>query len=494
MLAFLTLFSSLSAKAQNEALEKEILDGICGCITDAYADNPDVDLELSMVITTCFEQVGTKNEKKFLKLMESYNVANPQEFGRELGFKLVKQCDYLKNIIEARGVTLLTDEEQMAEADKLFEEGEFEKAAESYWQVHLKDPGNARALNDMGVSYMALDRNDEALAAFIFAIKLLPGEAVYHANIGEAYYNLDRSDKAIEHFTKAIELDPEQWRARSFLGLLQASYLDEFETGIANLMKSTEAKPDDDEYWNNLGMAYYYEDKLDTAIHYFRIAYQKNEYSSGLYNIAYLYSSMEEYDSSAYYYSAIIKRDPENAEAWSDRASVYESLASWDLALSDYQKSLELDPSQEYLHYNIGNVYYQMGEYQKAIKEANVLEKLMDLSDAHYLLRGKAYYELKKYKDAIKNFEAGLEIAPDNAYFFDYIGKTQLELGNYQEAVDAFSSSIELYDSDGEIYYLRGKAKLEMADKDGACEDFSTGMEYNSLDAEDAHVAHCAGE
>ena len=589
LIVFLTLISSLSAKAQKtEDLENELVDILCECITNAYLDNPDIELDIKQVTVTCFTSMGEKNLKKFQKYVEASGAAsmeeggaalgaelvkncdflmqmtlqqagaskgtgdqydrealeseltgllcdcvtntydevndpakaivrcfaevagndlkkfqsyvaaagfsNNEEAGTALGARLLKDCDFILNLAAEEGISTSPAEDDYALAEEYYAEGDYESAAELYWQVHLKSPYESGPLNDLGICNMVLGRYEEAIAAFVFAIKLDPENAMFHANLGETYYDADRSDKALEHLETAVMLNPDLHRPTSFLGLIQASYSGEFEQGVENMLKAIEAVPEEDEYWNNLGMAYYYDDRNDTAIIYFREAYKRNPSSTGLDNIAYLYYTAEQYDSSVFYYTKVIDRDPGLSESWVERASVYDEMAEWDLALSDYEKALALDPDQYYLHYNIGNIYFQSEQYGKAIKEMDKLEKKQELTDAHYLLKGKAYYELNKYKDAMASFEAGLEIEPDNAYFFDFIGKTQLELGNYEEAIEAFSRSIEIYDTDGEIYYLRGKTKLELSDTQGACEDFSMGMEYNNLESEDAYNEYCQGE
>jgi hypothetical protein len=69
-------------------------------------------------------------------------------------------------------------------------------------------PNNADAWYGLGNAYGYLDRHNDAIEAYLQAIRIDPEYAKAWNNLGIAYRHLDRYDDAIEAYLQAIRIDP----------------------------------------------------------------------------------------------------------------------------------------------------------------------------------------------------------------------------------------------------------------------------------------------
>ncbi|MFZ5790732.1 MAG: tetratricopeptide repeat protein [Pseudomonadota bacterium] len=81
-----------------------------------------------------------------------------------------------------------------------------------------RDPGDAEALNELGVACFEAGRRREAADLFERAMALDPRDAVFRCNLGNALAVTGRPEAAIAHYRKAILADPRLAQAHFLLG------------------------------------------------------------------------------------------------------------------------------------------------------------------------------------------------------------------------------------------------------------------------------------
>lgn len=104
-------------------------------------------------------------------------------------------------------------------AAKLFDTGAAAQAAELERAVSL-DPGFPEAHCNLGVTYMVMERTEDAAAEFRKAIELDPGNSAYHTNMAAALTALGQPDDGEAEAKTAIALDSANAQAHYLLGLL----------------------------------------------------------------------------------------------------------------------------------------------------------------------------------------------------------------------------------------------------------------------------------
>lgn len=97
----------------------------------------------------------------------------------------------------------------MEEGLELFQQGDYEAAAEAFRVVLETDPDNLDAYVSIGSSYLRLKRLSEAARAFRKALDLNAESAKARVGLGQTYQLYEDYDAAFEELTKALELAPD---------------------------------------------------------------------------------------------------------------------------------------------------------------------------------------------------------------------------------------------------------------------------------------------
>ena len=94
-------------------------------------------------------------------------------------------------------------------ANKLFEDGHFQRALEVYDQALEEDPNHVHAMRGRARSLLQVGRYSEALNSFNEAVALEPDFAGTYANRGILYDHMGEYELAIKDYRTALQLDPE---------------------------------------------------------------------------------------------------------------------------------------------------------------------------------------------------------------------------------------------------------------------------------------------
>lgn len=120
----------------------------------------------------------------------------------------------------------LDDEEssnkEKKENSKSNSEIAFENAVKSYKKHVKKNPKDAQAYHNLGLSYNKLFEDDDARRALQKAVDLNPDDSEYRTDLGAVEIKLARYREAIRQLEKAIELDDQNFRAEDLLAKAKA--------------------------------------------------------------------------------------------------------------------------------------------------------------------------------------------------------------------------------------------------------------------------------
>ncbi len=94
-------------------------------------------------------------------------------------------------------------------ANRLFEDGEYERALDEYDQALKKNPTHIHALRGLARTLLQLGQFDESLVKFNDAIAMAPDFAGSYANRGILYDRLGEHQLALSDYRMALNLDPE---------------------------------------------------------------------------------------------------------------------------------------------------------------------------------------------------------------------------------------------------------------------------------------------
>lgn len=128
------------------------------------------------------------------------------------------------------------------------------------------------AINNIGVCYLKLNKNDESIHFFKKAININENYVSAYENLASAFISLNKLNDALEILNQAIDRKIElttDWEHHYGWLLLQNKELD---TAIDWYIDRISREPNNDLLYNNLGVAYKRLGKLPLAAKYFQLA------------------------------------------------------------------------------------------------------------------------------------------------------------------------------------------------------------------------------
>jgi tetratricopeptide (TPR) repeat protein len=131
-----------------------------------------------------------------------------------------------------------------------------------------------------------------------------------------------------------------------------------------------------------------------------------------VYNMAQVYASMGAAGEAIEHFTAVIAMDPQYSEYYNDRGNLYLRLSRFTDALTDYQRAIALSPPYAEVYTNLGQCHRQLGQMDAAVE---AYSRALDLQpDVLLALLGRAQANeaLGRVDAAVADYSAALEIDP----------------------------------------------------------------------------------
>lgn len=225
--------------------------------------------------------------------------------------------------------------DELAAALAAHKSGNIAAAEQGYKKVLAHAPGQADALNHLGVIRAENEQNEAAIELMSLAARQRPKDANILGNLGKAYLRARRFDNAIEALEQAVSLKPE------------------FPEALGNLIQALRLSG-----------------QTDSALAFIDIL----ERSSGdslmaKTEKARLLSDIGEADAAGEMLSAIVQNHPDYAPAWlalakSRKWTGQDHFVSMLMECAD--EAAEGTPSARALYYAAGKTYDDLGEHDRA--------------------------------------------------------------------------------------------------------------------------------
>jgi tetratricopeptide (TPR) repeat protein len=68
-------------------------------------------------------------------------------------------------------------------------------------------------------------------------------------------------------------------------------------------------------------------------------------------------------------FTRVIKIDPDNADAYSERALTYTRKKDYNRAITDFSRAIQIDPDNRLFYKHRGDVYMEKKDYNRAIED-----------------------------------------------------------------------------------------------------------------------------
>lgn len=259
--------------------------------------------------------------------------------------------------------------------------------------------------NNLGVAYLATGQAAKAIVALNKGKEALPLWADNYYLLGQAYFYTTDFQQSIKSFEKAISLDSTKVTAKD-MSLLLMSYAKSNNTKKAlktyNIIQNKFAKDKDIKFSesdiNKAAdlMLNQYNGKDNPPEFYFIFG---NEYfKKGQYQLA-----LKEYDKA-------INRDPNYAEAFSNRGLVYAELNQCQRAIEDYNKAISIKKDLAEVYYNRGRCYSRLQQYNQSIDDCNKAKQLRPNYAHAFSCLGITYIGQNKIEIGCNNLQKACEL------------------------------------------------------------------------------------
>src|SRR5215469_12449824 len=235
--------------------------------------------------------------------------------------------------------------------------GNFPLAVELLKKAVEVDPKHKYAWNNLGLAYLAMRQDDDAIAAFQKAVDVNPYDEFAFNNMGRAYWQQRKYDEAASAFHKQLEINPLDKFAHANLGAMYAEW-HKYDEAAPELEKAASLTPDSAELQVSLGDAYLNLGQDDKALAAFDRAVQISATPVVWNNIAYQLS--------------LKKAHLDRAQQYAESAVAATAAALRNLSLDQLsQRDLALVPSLIAYWDTLGWVYFAEGNLDKAEKYVN---------------------------------------------------------------------------------------------------------------------------
>jgi tetratricopeptide (TPR) repeat protein len=291
----------------------------------------------------------------------------------------------------------------------LLAEGKLTEALETLQEAVKISPRSANVRNGLGFALVAHGRVDEAIAAFREAIRLKPRYPRALVNLGNAMNQTGQPEEAIAHFGEAVRINPNFTDARLNLG---NSYLTrgDVDKAITEYTRIVEFDPEHAKAWGNLGYAL-----LNQA--------QRRMGAEGRLTDPALF------DPAIRTLQKALAVNPESHNAWSNlglafvmqyqlarsRGDTGEASRKLDEAIEAFRQALWVRTDFAGAHYNLANALAERGDDEGAVHHYIEVLKLEPRHvNARYEL-GKAFVQRGEMNAAREAFEQILRVDPNHA-------------------------------------------------------------------------------
>lgn len=270
--------------------------------------------------------------------------------------------------------------------------GRLRKAEAIYKHVLQIEPDNVDALHLLGLVAGQFGNHEIAVELIGRAIKLNPKVAMFHNNLGQTYLTLDRPEEAITHCREALVLQPNFPEAYYNLAMV-LRVQDKLDEAIVCFEQAVRLKSDFTGAWVGLAETLHKQGKAEEALVVCQNALSHYpDDASLLSSMGILLRALGRVDDAIAHYKNTIARRPDIPELHNNLAVIYKAQGKLADAAACYRKVLELRPNDESARHLLNALQQSMSDYAPRGYVQETFDNYAEKFDQH--LTGKLEYRV----------------------------------------------------------------------------------------------------
>ncbi|TWA90122.1 tetratricopeptide (TPR) repeat protein [Bradyrhizobium stylosanthis] len=331
--------------------------------------------------------------------------------------------------------------------------GRLAQAETIYRRILASEPNHADSIHLLGVASFQAGDAARALELIIRAVRLQPGNSVYHGNMAAVLRALGRLDEAIASYRDALFYKPDNPDAQNQLAILLG------ERG----------------------------DLAGEEAHYRFVLRYAPDHLDARFNLANLLVKRRHFDEAINEFRQLLLQKPDHAAAHSNLGAVLFDLRAFEESERCYREALRLNPAFAQAYNNLGILLAALGRLEEAelsLREACKLnpgfpEALNNLGD---LLRVRG-----RSDEAEACCREALRLKPDYVSAQLNLGNALRESGRFQEAEPCYRTALDHNPVWPEALNNLGSLLFDLGRPDEAARSIRTALAQKP-DYPDAHT------
>ena len=267
-------------------------------------------------------------------------------------------------------------------------------------------------------------------------------EVAWH-QLGRQYFVLDRFEEALTSFDYAVLID------ESFIGgyLEKAKTLEElgrYQEAIDNYLITLELDDPTAFAYVRIGECYEKLNKIETAISYYKKAVHEDPLlDRGWVLLTNLYFNQENYQKASYYISKALKIDDNNPIYWRKYAEINLKLNFFEEAVVGFKNCLNLNDDSLEIYIGLVDVLSFLGEFNDALKMLLKAQKIYkDFAEVAYRLSG-LFFILNKEKYGFNHLITAMKIDYEYHTILNEIFPTVYDKPKVQKLLKDYKKAME---------------------------------------------------
>lgn len=318
-------------------------------------------------------------------------------------------------------------------AQLLLQDNQFASAINIYQKILKRDPTFVDAWRYLALSYVQLNKLNDALLAFNQAL-LLKEDAILYMNVANLYKKMARFDEAILHYQKALMINPNYASAHNNLAGLFAD-IGDYDEALHHYKEALHSDPSFTLAHLNLGVFLFNNQDILAA---------KIQFKNVL--------AIDENNLSAQFYLGLLEL---NANNLSDAQNIFQNI-------------LKLYPEHVQSLLNLGVIFLKKKQDQMAI---DYFTKVLVLDENNRDARNNlaaTFIHNDRYENALMYYDSLLKEEPNNIEYLYNTGIAQMGLGHIQDAIKLFDEVLILDNKHFGALSNMAAIKMRMNDRNSA--------------------------
>jgi tetratricopeptide (TPR) repeat protein len=192
-----------------------------------------------------------------------------------------------------------------------------------------------------------------------------------------------------------------------------------------------------------------------------------------LHNRARVHIALKDFGKAVEDFTALLKHEPSNSEAYFDRGIIHQRLGRYEEALEDYNRAIQWSPPYDEPYFNRAQTLTALGRYEAALADYDYVLTLEPESVPALINRACLLYERKDYEACGFDVQHALERDPRHARLLSLRGLLEMQKRHLDEAVRSFTSAIESDPAFIDAWINRAAARFAKREYNGALDDLT---------------------